>query len=223
MTLKTTIKMSDDIRFYQDINEQSFRFGDVLKGFVSSTPNLHDLPMTLKNMDYTIDISMPKYCAIISPCCSIADEVISLSPLLPVRNSFFNNPYFAEDLTRINRPVPPEKSLPQVAWEKMEKKEKQERLSKGLAYTFVELFIYKGHEIFPEYEVHRKNAENARTRHYMIDFRYTFKVVCSKIKKPNVVPLEAKCLQLTIETRKDLREKIAHYYGRVPEEDVLED
>jgi hypothetical protein len=223
MILKTTTKMSDDIKFYEDTNEYSFRFGDVLKGFVSSTPNLDNPPMTSENMDYTISIAMPKYCAIISPCCSIADQVISLSPLVYVRPSFFNNPYFAEDLTRINRPMPAEKSLPPIAWEKMDETEKQDRLSKGLEYTLLDLFIYKEHEIFPVHEVHRKNADNIFTRYYMIDFRNTFKVVCSKIKKPNVVPLEAKCLQLTIGARKDLRDKIAYYYGRVPEEDALDE
>lgn len=211
----------NEIVFYQDTIDSNFRFGDVLKGFVSSTPNLSEPLLASNDMDYSIDISMPSYCAIISPCCSIADKVISLSPLIPVRSAFFSNPYFEEDLTRINQLVSPERSLPPIAWQEMKEEEKQEKLSKGMAYTFVELFIYKEHEIFPEYEVHRKNADNILTRYYMIDFRNTFKVNCSKIKKPDAVPLEAKCLQLTIEAREELRNKIGHYYGRTPEEDIM--
>ncbi len=219
--LKNTIKMNE-IEFYQDAIDRRFRFGDVLKGFVSSTPNIPEPPIASNNMDYSIKISMPAYCATISPCCSIADQIISLSPLMPVRNTFFNNPYFEEDLTRINRLVPPEKSVPPLAWQEMPEEKKQERLNDGMAYTFVELFIYKENEIFPEYEVRRRNANNILTRYYMIDFRSTFKVNCSKIKKPNVVPLKTKCLQLTIEARKELRDKIAHYYSRIPREDIID-
>jgi len=207
--------------FYEDRIDLSFRFGDVLKGFVSSTPNLHTPPLTSNNMDYSIEISLPSYCAIISPCCSIADKVISLSPLIPVRNTFFNNPYF-EDLTRINRLVPPENSLPPIVWEKMSEQEQQERLNKGMAYTFVELFVYEEHEIFTKYDIHRKNANNISTRYYMVDFRNTFKVNCSEIRKPNNVPSKTKCLQLTIETRRELRDKIAYYYNRPAEEDIID-
>ena len=219
--LKNTIKMNE-IEFYQDAIDPSFRFGDVLKGFVSSTPNLPEPPLASNNMDYSIKISMPSYCAIISPCCSISDQVISLSPLMPVRNTFFDNPYFEEDLTRINRLVPPDRSVPPIAWQKMLEEEKQKRLNKGMSYTFIDLFIYKEHEIFPEYKVHRRKASTILTRYYMIDFRNTFKVNCSKIKKPNVVPLKTKCLQLTIEARKELRDKISYYYGRPAKEDIID-
>jgi len=208
--------------FYEDRIDPSFRFGDVLKGFVSSTPNLHAPPLTPNNMDYSIAISLPSYCAIISPCCSIADQVISLSPLIRVRNAFFNNPYFEENLTRINRLVPPENSLPPIAWEKMSEEEQQERLNSEMFYTFVDLFVYEEHEMFTEYEVHRKNANNILTRYYMVDFRNTFKVNCSEIRKPNEVPIETKCLQLTIETRQELRDKITYYYNRPAVEDIID-
>jgi hypothetical protein len=215
---KNFIKMNDT-PFYQDSIDPNFRFGDVLKGFVSSTPNLTEPLLTPSKPDYSIDVSMPLYCIIISPCCSIADQIISLSPLVQVRSAFFNNPFFAEDLTRINRLVPPDKSLSPAVWETMPEEQKRERLIKGMAYTFVELFVYREHEIFPQYEVHRKNAVNVLTKYYMVDFRNTFRVNCSKVKKPDTVPLEAKCLQLAVQARKELRAKIAFYYGRTPAED----
>jgi hypothetical protein len=217
--LKNIIKMNET-PFYEDKPENGFRFGDVLRGFISSTPNLSDLLVSAGIADYRIEISMPRYCVVVSPCCSIEGEVISLSPLVEVRNTFFSNPYFEEDLTRINRLVPPDKSVPPDAWKKMPDDEKFKRQNNGMAYTFLEQFIYKDHDIFSEYEVKRKKAPNIFTKFYMIDFRYTFRVICSKIKNPNNVPTEAKCLQLTIGTRQELRDKISHYYGRVPVEDL---
>ena len=210
----------NDMLFYQDKMDSNFRFGDVLKGLVLSTPNLIDLPLASNNTVFNLNISMPDYCVIVSPCCAIADQVLSLSPLIPVLNTFFKNPYFEEDLTRINREILPDKTLPHFVWEKLPDEEKLDRLSKGMAYTFLDFFIYKEHPIFPKYEVHRKGAENMFTSYYMIDFRNTFRINCSKIKKPDVVPLEAKCLQLTIDARKELREKIAFYYGNPPMEDI---
>lgn len=210
----------NDMLFYQDEMELNFRFGDVLKGLVLSTPNLIDLPLAPNNTDFKLDISMPDYCAIVSPCCSIANQVLSLSPLIPVLKTFFSNPYFEEDLTRINREVPPDKALPPSGWEGLSDENKIDRLNIGMAYTFLDFFIYKEHPIFSEHEVHRKGEKNIFTRYYMIDFRNTFKIACSKIKKPSVVPIEAKCLQLTIDARKELREKIAFYYGNPPVEDI---
>ena len=58
----------------------------------------------------------------------------------------------------------------------------------------------------------------------MIDFRNTYKLNYEKINPPKDAPLESKCLQLSIQARSELRDKIAWYYGRVPEEDkILED
>ena len=213
----------NDVVFYQDKIDNAFRFGDVLKGFISSTPNLSDPLLKPLYEDYSIVVSNPSYCAIISPCCSISDKVISLSPLIPVRNSFFQNPYFTEDLTRINRRLTaPQMAFPPQAWEDMPPEKKQEHLGKEPFYTLVDLFVYKDHEIFPEHEVHMRGVDNIKTRYYMIDFRNTFKVNCSKIKNPKNVPIEAKCLQLTIESRKELREKISDYYGRTPDEDLID-
>ena len=215
--------MNNVLLFYQEKIDEGFRFGDVLKGFVSSTPTISDPLLKPSHGDYTIEVSKPSYCAIISPCCSISDKIISLSPLIPIRNSFFKNPYFAEDLTRINRRLTePKFAFPPHVWEQMPDGKKEEHLLKGSSYTLVDLFIYKEHEIFPEYEVHMKGADNIKTKYYMIDFRNTFKVNCSKIKDPKNVPNEAKCLQLTIESRRELREKISQYYGRVPDEDLID-
>jgi hypothetical protein len=56
----------------------------------------------------------------------------------------------------------------------------------------------------------------------MIDFKNSYKINCNKIKSPKDAPLNKKILQLSITSRSELREKIAYYYGRIPEEDLIE-
>lgn len=206
--------------FYQEEVDDALRFGDVLKGYILAASNIEE-PSLSKS--YKIDINVPAYCVVLSPCCSIGDETISLSPLIELRGSFFDNPYLAEDLTRINRKMGPQQSVSPQVWENFPPEEKQKRLEVGNAYAFVELFIYEKNDLFPKYTLHRRNG-NIETNYYMIDFRNTYKLSCEKIKTPENAPLDSKCLQLSIQTRSELRDKIADYYARVPKEDkILED
>ena len=203
--------------FYQESMDEMLRFGDVLQGYILAAANI-DEPNSNKN--YKIDINLPTFCVIISPCCSIGDKMISLSPLIKLYGAFFNNPYFAEDLTRINREMEPQETVAPKVWEDFPEQEKEKRLKEGYAYAFLEFFVYDKNELFPNYTVHRKE-ENIKTNYYMIDFRNTFKVSCEKIITPKDAPLESKLLQLSIQSRSELRDKLAYYYGKVPEEDML--
>jgi hypothetical protein len=202
--------------FYQEPGDSVLRFGDVLQGFVSCTPILNDAPST---DSFRIDVTTKSFVVVLSPCCSISDQVISLATIGEIRNTFLKNQYLADDLTRINDKIPPEKSVPAVGWEKMPAEEKQFRLNIGDAYTFVELFIYAPNEIFPEYMVNTR-AGKISMRYYMIDFRHAFRVNCSRIIAPDKSPVDSKCLQLSVENRSKLREKISFYYSRIPSEDL---
>ncbi len=202
--------------FYQEPGDSVLRFGDVLQGFVCCTPILNDAPST---DSFKIDVTTKPFVVVLSPCCSISDQVISLATLIEIRNTFLTNPYFAEDLTRINEEIPPEKSLPPIAWEKLPADEKQLRLNIGDAYAFVELFIYAPNEIFQEYMVNTR-AGKISMRYYMIDFRHAFRVNCSRIITPNKSPVDSKCIQLSVENRSKLRDKISFYYSRIPTEDL---
>jgi len=206
--------------FYKQTMDDMLRFGDVLKGYTLAASNIEE-PNLSKN--YKIDINLPSYCVVLSPCCSIGEKTISLSPLIKLRGSFFDNPYLKEDITRINREMEPQQSVSPQIWEKFPPEEKEKRLNEGYAYAFVELFVYEKNDLFSRYTINRKN-ENIETNYYMIDFRNIYKLSCEKIKTPKDAPLESKCLQLSIPARSDLRAKIANYYARVPKEDeVLED
>lgn len=206
--------------FYQKEIDNALRFGDVLMGFILTSPNIEN-PGSVKT--YEIAIKLPPYCVVLSPCCSIGHKVISLSPLIEIRPSFFNNPYFEEDLTRINRKMEPQQAVPPHVWEKFPPEVKQERLKEGYGYSLLDVFIYEKNNLFPKYTVNRRR-KNIETNYFMIDFKNVYKVNCDRIISAKNAPLDTKCLQLSIQTRSELRDKIAYYYARIPKEDrIFED
>jgi len=211
--------------FYREEMDDAFRFGDVLRGYILTTPDIEEpiLVPSKIHEGYKIEVGLPLFSVVISPCCSIGEKKISLAPLIQVRNSFFDNPYFAEDLTKINRTMNPQEATPPNVWVSLPLEEKQRRLEEGPGYAFLEFFIYERNILFPEYPVHRRQGD-IKTRYYMIDFRDIYKINCQKIITPEDSPLNSKCLQLSIDARSDLRDKIVKYYSREPVEDkILED
>ena len=135
---------------------------------------------------------------------------------------FWNNPYFADDLTRINRQMEPQYAMAPQHWNNLGDEDKQRRQAEGLSYAFLKFFIYQEHPLLPSYTINRREG-NIDTRFYMIDFKRVHFIECDKIKRDNH-PLNTKRLQLTIEARTDLRNKISGYYGRpAAEDEILED
>ena len=99
--------------FYKQIMDGMLRFGDVLKGYTLAASNIEE-PNLSKN--YIVDINLPSYCVVLSPCCSIGEKTISLSPLIELRGSFFDNPYLYEDITMINLKMQSEQSVSPKIW-----------------------------------------------------------------------------------------------------------
>jgi len=204
--------------FYESKISNAFRLGDVIKGFISVQPTIKNPiigAMTEKD-NYKIDINLPQFSVILSPCCSIGDSKITLTPLVRLKNTIFKNKFFIEDPTRINREIEPQYTLPPEEFEKLPQPEKDKILQSEKGYTLLEWFIYEQHDLFPQYEL-----RGIDTKYYMIDFRNIYKINCSQIKTPEKVPIESKVLELSIQARANLREKLSYYYGRVPEEDLL--
>ena len=209
--------------FYAEEMDKALRFGDVLRGYFSTTPVIEEPFLKEPIKRYNIDVDLPIFSVVMDPCCQIGKKTISLTPLIRIWGSFFNNPYLAEDLTRVNRKMEPKQAVPPRAWKEMTQEQRQEREAVGRQYAFVSLFVYEKHDILPKYTVHRPTG-NIETNCYMINFRDTYKLRCDKINTPEDAPLESKVLQLFVETRKELREKVASYYGTPPPEDkALED
>lgn len=171
--------------------------------------------------DYSLDIHIPSLSVLLTPCCTLRHRMFTLAPLMPIRNSFFENPYFREDLTRINRPMEPRQTVAPELWNNFPDEEKVRRSQEGIAYAFVEIFVYQENEVFEECDINLRNLGRQSTRFHMIDFRHLYKLSGEDIKNAEAVLLEAKVLQLSIAARTALREKISHYFGRTPQEDQM--
>jgi hypothetical protein len=102
----------------------------------------------------------------------------------------------------------------------LSEEQKQAKLSQPKGYAFEYYFFYKENDIFPEYEVNLK-INNYRIRFYLIDFRHIYPLKCDKINRNQIHEkiLRSKCLELTVFTREELRNKLAHYFGRPTQDD----
>jgi hypothetical protein len=203
--------------FYEKLPHMALRFGDVLHGYVLASAKLKAPFVSSITGEYAVEVRVPEFCVLLSPCCSIGKDV-HLSPLVRVNPRFFSNPYFAEDLTGINRRMQPEQAFAPAVWARLTPAVRDEKLRAGFNYTLLENFIYDKHEMFPEYSVD-VDGDSVTTRRYMIDFRNTCRLTCTGISAPTAFPVESKLLQLSVEARASLRDKIAYFYSRVPQED----
>ncbi|MFA5031435.1 MAG: hypothetical protein WC614_00300 [bacterium] len=214
--------------FYCDEKEPILRFGDVLRGYVLVNPSIKD-PISIlhKNYDYKIDVEIPSYSVVLTPCCSISKKgntTISLTPLVRIMSKFLINPYFKGDLTRINCIMEPQQSLPSDDWNRLSQIEREKRSKIGKKYACLANFIYEKNEIFEEYTLAGETLRN-----YMIDFNNVYRIKCNKIQmlgQPSADTtinsiIESKCLQLSAETRTQLKDKLSYYY-RIPEEDIVD-
>jgi len=206
--------------FYEDNVSPALRFGDLVAGFTLTVPHLNAPHPPSSVLDYRIEVSHPQYAAIISPCCSIGDSTILLSPLIQVMKSWYDNPYFSDDLTRINRVMKAEQSVSPSRWESLTPEEKAQRLAVHKpSYVYVEYFIYAPHPLLPTYEC-KRHGNVSRIGHYMVDFRKLFKVDCPEIRSATACPLQVKQIQLSRESRAELRDKLTFFFGRIPKEDL---
>jgi len=208
--------------FYENKHDPVFRFGDVIKGFASSTPIIEHPLLTYDSLKYNIEVSTSHFSVVLSPCCSIDDGILTLAPLQKILPSFYQNPWLVEDFTRINRKMPAEKSVPPHKWASLsqEIKEKEFDLEKD-GYAFDDFFIYAEHPSLPKYTVNLPRMENQLTGFYRLDFKTVYRINCDQIKRDKRQPTEAKLLQLSITSRSDLRNKISDYFARVPVEDQV--
>lgn len=211
--------MSDEspTTFYQGSPERVFRLGDVVTGFILGVADV-DAPAHAP-MDYLIRIKRPRYAAIVTPCCSVGDKTLALAPLVTIKPDWLDNPYLREDLLRVNSKMTFEQAAPPNL--PPEERERRRALHAGRAFGFFEYFVYAPHASLPPCPVKRQGGE-IPVSHYMVDFRMIHRVESRSIQKGAGVPIGAKVLQLSISARQSLREKLAHYFGRVPQEDQMQ-
>jgi len=189
----------DGNMFYEPEMDKVLRLGDVVRGYISPSTKIKQPFLSFESSiyhNYDISFEVPRYSVILTPCCSIGDQMICLTPLIELRSDFFKNPYFVEDFTRINRGIHPEKAVPPDEWQGFSDEKKQEILAKKNPYTLLNLFIYEPSDLFPTYPKRRVHETN----YYMIDFRNVQTLRCEMIKSRDktvveeVPILESKCL-----------------------------
>ncbi|MDD5510544.1 MAG: hypothetical protein PHI12_07035 [Dehalococcoidales bacterium] len=205
--------------FYEEDPQQTLRFGDIVRGYVSGTPAVNEPNLDPNQSICTLKLAFPLYYAVMTPCCSIGEGTISLAPLLPIKYNFFQNPYFVQDLTNINRTMSPEQAVAPEVWKGFPEEVKQERLMEGDTYALVAFFIYEKHALLAEYPLGKKTTIN--TGYYLVDFRTIYQLECKKVQNPKDCPWESKILEMTIPARNELRDKLASYYQKRPKEDLV--
>jgi len=204
--------------FYTDQLSSILRFGDVVTGFQLTALRVDSPGASASQLDLKIHVTRPPYFAVMTPCCSIEMQSISLAPLTEVRHSFFSVPRFEEDLTRINVPMLADQAIPPKRWESMSPGEKSELLAKGPSYVFYECFVYEPHDVFRTYEL-KKGKLAWNVKHRMVDFKTIFRVECVHIDRNRDAPSGIKLLQMTTAARAQLRDKLTYYFGRNADEE----
>jgi hypothetical protein len=225
--------------FYNATIDDKLRFGDVVKGYLSITPKL-----TKPFGNASIDIQIPQFSVILDPCCEIGGGTISLSPLEEISPQFLDIPYFSKDMTSLNRIGKAKDFFYPTRWNELSVEKKTEALIADPEYGWRSYFVYEGNPLFPEYVINRKvkyievtdpatnlpkyeivrEPNSFAIRHRIIDFKKSYRVDCQSIVKPerptDQSVLGSIVLQLSKKTRNQLRDKMAYYIGKPPEEDL---
>lgn len=207
--------------FYERSPDNALRFGDVVHGFPMGAAQVESPILGNVPPRYKIDVRQGEYAVILTPCCSIGSGTLLLAPFEKVNPKLYDNPYLSEDLLRLNFRMELQEAVPPDVWKRMPSEERARRLdaSKGKSYALVEQFVYAPHDLLPEYNVTKDGK--LRTGYYRIDFRSMYRIECKRINNPKQSPLEAKVVQITVDAREALRDKLAAYFARVPREDRL--
>jgi hypothetical protein len=219
--------------FYAEQSSGKLRFGDVVSGYVTAVPN-QEKPIVESFVGYEVRVKLDPHLVVLTPCCSIKEKTMCVVPLIEAkrRSLFFENENYRKDMTLLNHPLLPRE------WRELGEQEVTSESEEEQMYVHDSLFIYLENIQLPKYKVKTKNKENKveefEAGYYYIDFRNISNVKCSCIAhekegkpKPKydellMQMLSSKKLELSIDTRSDLRNKLAYYFLRVPEEDRRE-
>jgi len=202
--------------FYQVPPEKALRFGDIVQGYVLASPDIVD---PIKNAEFTIDINTCDLCVVLTPCCSIKDQVINLVPLKKVPKDHYKTPYLAVDMTRINKIMTQFEAMKVSRVELLTAEELKEAKESIKTYHWKNEFVYEGNEYFKEYNVDLPDGTSKPVNYYMINFKDIHKIKCKFIQSPEIFPAGSRLMQLSVDTRRDLMDKLYAYY-RIPDEDM---
>lgn len=230
--------------FYSDTFSPYLRFGDVLKGFMKVIAEI-DEPILSKITNFNIKVENAEFCIVMDPCCNIDDGTITLTPLKPINKNWLFNPYLENNIVSLNSEIKPIKAIHPDRWNSLKLTEKQNLYAENDKYQQIRYFIYDIHNILPVYKIEKDYSfieyiddktklpafkkdnikKSLDLNYYMIDFKNIYYVNCKRISNPRQKLDEqlsnAKVLELSIESRNLLRDKLAFWYYNRPEEDVI--
>lgn len=201
--------------FYLPKPSKELRFGDVITGLLFSTPNLDEPGLSLLDAPHNLHLSIPIYSVVMTPCCSIEDQTISVTPLIKMPPQMFSTIVIEENPLIINTEMKQEDAMHPKRYANLP----PEKRTDVLSYSHLNLFIYEECDIFDPYVVATREGHRLTTKQYAINFKDIYRINCNKVQSSKQSPLELKRLELTPFTRRNLRNKIQNYYGRPTEED----
>jgi hypothetical protein len=201
--------------FYQPKPCDKLRFGDVISGLLFSAPNLNEPHLSLLVSPHSVHLSIPVFSVLVTPCCSIEDKTISVTPLVAMPPEIFCTKAIEENPLIINSPMKQEDAIHPRQYENLA----PERRTDALNYGFLNYFVYDESDFFDPYVLVTREGDKILTRKYAINFKDIYRVNCDKVQSAKQAPVELKRLELTPFTRRDLRYKVQNYYGRPTEED----
>ena len=202
--------------FYELTNpDPILRLGDIIKGFQFIKPNFERLDHN--PLSFSLNFEQVEYFVVLTPCCNIEESKITITPLRKVVPTYFLNSHFSNDLTVLNRIMPPEYQLPPEHWGKVPETVKNNKIGEGTTYFFRNFLIYSENDFLPQYQISYKGKTYA-TGFYQIDFKDSYTIESKQIQRDVIFP---KILQLSKATRHELREKLSFYYYSVPDKDKV--
>jgi hypothetical protein len=198
---------------------------------------------SIKFEPYSIEVDAPEYCVVLDPCCDIGSGVISLSPLVEVSSHFWDIPCLLKNMTNLNLKGMPKDLMHPATWNNLSEEEKTDALNAVPEYGHRPYFVYEGIALFPEYSITREIQYNElvdpsthlpeyqqirtpitfKARHRMVNFKNIYHLNCQKIfasdKEADESVFKSIVVRLSVKTRNELRNKMAHYFGKIPAED----
>lgn len=208
--------------FYADNISETFRMGDVLKGFSEVLP-IYNSPnkSNLYEFELNIKITQNEYYVILTPCCSIEQSEVVIVPLRKIDDKFLLSEYITKNFLIINRPMKRREMIGEIGFNKLSPEEQLEIENIHAQYEYLDKFIYGGHALLPEYEISRKRGKDdiikIKTNNYMISFKDFIKIKSSIFNRENKNCV--KYFELSPIARNDLRNKLSYFYSRIPSED----
>jgi len=201
------------VSFYAAMPSPGLRQGDIVLGLPILEPTKRGAPIALVEHDYQVEVRVC-HCAVITPCCSIEDGQIVLSPLRQLTGKISKHEVFGPEPLRINGRVSPEESTGPAKWAELSADEQTRRQAEGNAYVWLYVFVYDEHPLLPPYSLRGRE-----TSAYHVDFRSTFSVKWDRIRRDEATASAIKVAELAVESRKMFRDKLAYFFGRAPAED----